>query len=317
MLISIIIPVYNASLYIERCMLSALNQTYPQIEYILVDDCSSDDSINKVNKIIANHSRKDKIKIFSHDKNKGASVARNTGIKQAVGEYIYFMDSDDELPSFCIDSLVSYVGSTPDIIIGEMKVINGNRKKYTKLCFNEGDKLGKKEIINAFLRSEWYEMTCNKLINRTFLVSNNIWFKESLSNNEDSLWSFMLAINAKSMIICKKETYHYYINANSLSKTKSENDINNTITILSDMNDIAYNEGIDSFLFSNYSLKTNIYLLKKLLFSNFSCNFIDASLKKSRDISKCYSYSIKNIFLVSKYYLLFITSKVRSLLMNL
>ena len=90
--ISIIIPVYNVEKYLRECLDSCINQTLADIEIICVDDCSPDNSI----KILEEYQAKDyRIKIFRHEKNKNLGAARNTGIQNAIGEYVWFVDSDD------------------------------------------------------------------------------------------------------------------------------------------------------------------------------------------------------------------------------
>ena len=90
MKVSIVIPVYNVSDYIEECLLSALNQTYEELEILLVDDASPDDSMAKARKIVDAHPCKDKVHFLSHDENRGLSAARNTGIRNSIGEFLFF-----------------------------------------------------------------------------------------------------------------------------------------------------------------------------------------------------------------------------------
>lgn len=105
MKVSIIIPVYNVSKYIERCLKSVLGQTWKDLEIILVDDCTPDDSMDIVRGILETSSRSDIVTILKHEKNRGLSAARNTGIRQATGNYLYFLDSDDYLPANGIELL--------------------------------------------------------------------------------------------------------------------------------------------------------------------------------------------------------------------
>ena len=94
MKVSIIIPVYNVDSYIETCLQSVFNQTYQNIEVIIVDDCGTDHSMEIVEKVVSTYKGTFSIKILHHNLNSGLSAARNTGIKNATGEYIYFLDSD-------------------------------------------------------------------------------------------------------------------------------------------------------------------------------------------------------------------------------
>ena len=263
-LVSIIIPIYNVSLYIERCLKSAFNQTYLHIEYILVDDATPDDSLTKVQNLLNNSPRKENVKIYHHENNRGLSAARNTGIQKATGEYIYFMDSDDELSIDCIEELIVLTTKeNPDFVIGEMKIINHERKKYPPLLLKNACILRNEEIINTFLYRKWYEMACSKLVNRQFFIDNELWFYEGIFH-EDVLWSFMLALKAKTMIVCKKETYHYYIHSQSISQAKSKRNVEDMIVVLERILHLVQPEQINIQLFGNYLNNMRIYLLKKL-----------------------------------------------------
>lgn len=104
MRISIIIPVYNVEKYISRCLLSVINQTYNDtIECIIINDCTSDNSMTIINELITTTINKNIIfKTINHTVNQGQSAARNSGIRVSTGEYLFFLDSDDEL---CINAL--------------------------------------------------------------------------------------------------------------------------------------------------------------------------------------------------------------------
>ena len=104
MKVSIIIPVYNVAPYVEECIQSVLRQDYKNLEIIIIDDCGTDNSMELVEELVKNSSRD--IVILKHDYNKGLSAARNTGIRRATGDYIFFLDSDDFIESYCISVLV-------------------------------------------------------------------------------------------------------------------------------------------------------------------------------------------------------------------
>ena len=104
MKVSIIVPVYNVAKYIERCLLSVLNQTWQDLEVILVNDCTLDDSMEIARRVVASHPRGTVVRCLEHEENRGLSAARNTGISASVGDYLYFLDSDDyisEATGFC------------------------------------------------------------------------------------------------------------------------------------------------------------------------------------------------------------------------
>lgn len=126
--ISIIIPVYNVEEYIERCILSVCKQSMNNIsvECILVNDNSPDKSIDKAKSLIESYSGEIMFKIVTHDQNQGLSSARNTGMKNATGKYLFFLDSDDFLEDMCIQELWNIVVNNPKV-----QMVMGN---YQYVC---------------------------------------------------------------------------------------------------------------------------------------------------------------------------------------
>ena len=128
--ISIITPVYNAEKYIERCVNSVLNQTYENIEFIIVNDGSTDNTAKILNRLKKNDSR---IMVI-HKKNEGVSKARNTALKKATGKYVLFVDADDWLESTMCEDLISHAEkNNSDVVICEY--------------YNYYEILDKKEIV--------------------------------------------------------------------------------------------------------------------------------------------------------------------------
>ena len=96
-MVTIIIPVYQVSAYVERCILSVMDQDYDAIECIIVDDATQDDSIEQCERLIERYNGPILFKILHHQYNRGLSAARNTGTDAASGDYLYYLDSDDEI----------------------------------------------------------------------------------------------------------------------------------------------------------------------------------------------------------------------------
>lgn len=96
--ISVVVPAYNVASYVERCLLSVLQQTRPAEECLIIDDASTDNSIALCERLIANYDGPTRFKILHHDHNRGLSAARNTGIDAATGNYIYFMGTGGRVP---------------------------------------------------------------------------------------------------------------------------------------------------------------------------------------------------------------------------
>ena len=118
MKVSIIIPLYNVAPYVEKCLLSVFKQTFSNIEVILIDDCGSDDTMKIVNRLLNVNKNELDIHVIQHNRNKGLSAARNTGIKVATGDYLFFLDSDDMLSEDCIEKMAFFAEKTcADIVM--------------------------------------------------------------------------------------------------------------------------------------------------------------------------------------------------------
>lgn len=212
MKVSIIIPIYNVEKYIYRCIFTLFKQTYKDIEYIFVDDATPDNSMIIVQDFIEQLDSKENIKILKHSKNKGLSCARNTGLQEAKGDYVYFLDSDDEITNDCIAKLVAPILKNKkmyDICCADYECVGGFVECELRV-FGEV-----KNIDKCFYRNLWYAMVPNKLYRRSFLLKNDLYFEEGIIH-EDELFSFMVACLAESMYIIRDKTYRYYVNPNSI-----------------------------------------------------------------------------------------------------
>ena len=191
-LVSIIIPIYKVEQYIIRCIDSVLNQTYRQLEIVMVDDCSPDQSLEIAKRYIQNSPKgRDLLyKYHRHECNRGQAAARNTGAKIATGDYLYFLDSDDEITADCIETLVreSENGSY-DAVCGDVEVIGDN----PLFAFNHqvGNYNKTHEIVKAYVDRNIYMVIWNKLLRRE--IVKGILFKE-VPKHEDELWSFTLVM---------------------------------------------------------------------------------------------------------------------------
>lgn len=219
--VSIIIPIYNAALYVEKSLLSALNQTYRNIEYILVDDCGNDDSMSIVEAIANNYPNKD-IKIVRHPQNMGASAARNTGLKNSTGEYVFFMDSDDTISDNCIElhlnAIQQHDADFSDAnfqIIGSRNIFNITKSAYY---------LHESDILIGCFNGQIHISPGNKLYKRSFIMSNNLRFVEGILI-EDTIWMFDIAKYAKCAVMIPDYTYHYCVRSGSVMTCVSTNSI--------------------------------------------------------------------------------------------
>lgn len=224
--VSFSIPIYNVELFVERALLSALNQTYDNIEYLLIDDKGQDNSMNIVKSIITNHPRKKDIRIIEHSHNIGTGEVRNTAIKNAQGKYIFFMDSDDEITPDCIDILVKEITLHDVDFVASSHVKRDlfgkiyNTHIYNDLLINNGPLSVAK--YRYYQNKNIYVMPWNKLYKLDFLKQNNIYCKPK-HLNEDCWFTYQVIIYANSCFLSSKKTLYYTINPKSTTgKTQAQ-----------------------------------------------------------------------------------------------
>ena len=159
-MVSIIIPLYNVENYVVKSLKSALAQTYSDIEYLLIDDCSTDHTMQVVKEYLSNHPRREAVRIIHHDKNFGLSAARNTGLSNVMGEYIYFMDSDDEIVANCIELHYNAIQlSRGDFTIANVQ-LQGKKSVHIRPI---KENVESQVPILSLFRREWSISACNKL----------------------------------------------------------------------------------------------------------------------------------------------------------
>lgn len=219
MKISIIIPVYNIKDYVQECILSVMNQSYTQsLECVIVNDCSDDGSLQVVESLLIGYKGNISFKVISLNKNRGLSAARNEGVRNCTGEYVYFLDGDDYLDKNCIQVFTNVLlHHEYDMIIADYKTF-GAKQVYPQLLLNEGEYKGN-DILAEYTKGNFYMMAWNKLIKKEFLLKNDIQFEEGLIH-EDDLWSFLIANRLESMYVISKITYYYRCHEQSIM-TKS------------------------------------------------------------------------------------------------
>jgi glycosyltransferase involved in cell wall biosynthesis len=242
---SIIVPIFNVSKYLSQCLDSIVNQEYPNFEVVLIDDGSTDDSgkiCDKYYSLFPNL-----IKVI-HQKNSGLGQARNRGVEEANGEYLFFIDSDDYLLSNCILSDISneIVLTKPDCLVIKSAFFDDALQK----CFKDKLKFYNKSISNAkrLVKERYYSFSAwSKIIKKTFLVKNGIYFEKGYS--EDCLWSAkILAYNPRLSSLLSKDIYCYRINRKgSITNVYQERATSDWAKILFDCYEI-YKTGVSKAL---------------------------------------------------------------------
>lgn len=201
--VSIIIPVYNSEKYISKCLDSVINQTYKNIEILVINDGSKDNSIN----ILSEYEKKDSRIIVIDKENEGVAKTRNMGIKKATGDYIMFIDNDDFIDS---DYVETYLKNTDyDIVIGSYKRTDINGEILFKYNLNE-DSIWSKYIVLA----PWA-----KLYKKDFLIKNNIEFL-NYGIGEDVYFNLLCYSKTNNIKVINDFKYNWFYNNESVSNTK-------------------------------------------------------------------------------------------------
>ena len=140
--VSILVPVYNVAAFIEKCARSLFEQTFADIEYVFVDDCSPDNSVEILQRVLEDYpERKSCVKILRHEVNKGVSSARNTALRNASGDYVFFVDSDDFLELDAIALLLDKAkGTNVDIVLCDIKNLYNNRTEIDNIVLPKSSK---------------------------------------------------------------------------------------------------------------------------------------------------------------------------------
>lgn len=233
-LVSIIIPVYNVEKYLKKCVDSLLNQSYRNIEVLLVNDGSTDSSPDICDYYCAID---DRVKCF-HKVNGGQGSARNVGIKNASGVFLYFLDSDDYIDSSLFSSVIPYM-----------------LENNLDLCFFSADVVledGEKWDENDYRRNSKYEPKDGKTLftqlrnNNEYIVSNCLFItkKEIIDNNqllvpegmfyEDNYFLFQLMMVAMKVGVINKSLYYRRVHANSTMTHKEdyEKKVNSALKVI-------------------------------------------------------------------------------------
>ncbi len=207
-LVSIIVPVYNVAIYLQKCLYSIVNQTYENWECILVNDGSTDNSEDICRKFTNDDCR---FKLISQE-NEGVSAARNRGIDTAKGEYISFVDGDDYIEPIFLETLVK------KMIDVDICVVDAIMENFSmpKLCQNDNEEsiiVDLPNAINEVFNGQINACTTNKIFRSDLIKRNNIRFDTSISNYEDGLFliEYLCNMKSKSIIHIKSKLYHYVV----------------------------------------------------------------------------------------------------------
>ena len=271
-LISIIVPCYNVEAFINKSLESVYTQSYNNWECLLIDDGSKDKTKLEINTWLEKDSR---FKYFYQD-NQGLSGARNTGLKKAQGDFVYFFDSDDLLDTITLENLFFLVDEDIDVVIGENAITKGQTNQVSdylehysqtlKKLHNQNKELLKLAVENPIICVAW-----NKLYRKSFLDKHNLIFKRGILH-EDELWFFETLFHARAIIFNDKATYYYNVaNVNSITNNFGLRNLDSYLEIIEFIDKKYYQESsinndkeISSIYLTHLKIKAIQHCYKKL-----------------------------------------------------
>lgn len=291
-IVSIIIPAYNVEKYLARCLDTVLAQTYRNIEIIVVNDGSTDNTLS----IAESYSAIDNRIIIIVQENQGLSIARNVGVDASHGDYIYFLDADDFISKNAIENLLDFAEKN-NLDIAEGRTVHYYDENHQSLSgFDLGDEpviLQEISEIYTFFISDKKRggQAWNKLIRKSFLINNNIKFIADLIS-EDIVWFYVSVLPMIKRIGFIPSITYYYIKNNATSITKSYS--------------IKH---IKSFLFIVKQIMNSSFLYNCILnVQDTMCNdFIYYAIRQlsmleiNKELRKKYFFEIKDVVMSSQY----------------
>jgi glycosyltransferase involved in cell wall biosynthesis len=255
-IVSVIVPAYNAEKTIEKCLDSLLNQTLKNIEIIVINDCSKDNTLKILKKY------KNKIKLLDNKKNLGPAGSRNRGLDAATGDYIGFVDSDDWVALNMFELMSSKMDDEVDLVAcsrinvsknGEKKIINTNKDTDAK----------------AFTKTSNYN--CDKLFKRSIIEKHKLRMPEQYSYAEDFAFGIRYKYYANKMCILEEPLYYYLADSEGSITNSYKRNLLNIINVLEDMNTFfKENNAFEKYEKELVELSAGFYVRRTREFKNFN-----------------------------------------------
>jgi glycosyltransferase involved in cell wall biosynthesis len=279
--VSILVPVYNVESYIEKCARSLFAQTYQNIEFVFVNDCTTDQSILVLKKLIESFStRKSQIKILEHPHNKGIGATRNTLLAAATGDYLLWVDSDDFISEEAVEILVSEIIKIDSDLISSDSYYFYRGEGKSEL-FSQNLPANSKQYIEALACHQVRAAVWGTLSKHELWVNNKISFSDTMTFGEDYFATIQLFYFAKS-IQSIHFPFYYYNQANINSYTtgyKTESHFKSLLNLFGKL---------ESFFSAQNAENEYSMFLKKAIITEFS----SLLLHTTRDLRRKYSWVI-------------------------
>lgn len=256
--VSVIVTIYNREKYLRDCVCSLFEQTLDDVEFIFVDDASTDNSMSVLDGVLMLYpSRKKQVKILRKSTNGGRALARQTGIDNVTGEYVIHVDSDDWVDRDMLELLYTKATETNADIVGCN--VTHEYGKYQRV-FKQNYSGDVDEDIRRLLNGEIFPSLCTSLTRTSLIKENHISFPQGLDTGEDLLFNLNLYLHAHCVVGIDNPSYHYRHTEDSGSFQHTEKSIKSVIDVArrieSLMKDTGNYEKYESdILFRKFSMK--------------------------------------------------------------
>lgn len=262
-MISVIVPVYNAEKFVEKCIESVQAQTYMDWQMILVDDGSKDNSLE----VCQGYAKKDNRISVIHQENAGAGAARNTGLAKATGDYVVFIDSDDYVDK---DYFALLAKHNEDVVFIDVQAVDENGKVVRDEFLSVYKNLSKDDFMRSQMTGKINWGGVRKVVKREILERNNIKYTDH-KVGEEALFTYSSVFYSKSIAFIEKPVYFYIQRDDSLSRTKMDDPWGEVAIALKEQtkSNGSYNEYADTV---NAFILTAAAVSSDRLASNYSKN---------------------------------------------
>lgn len=306
--ITVVIPIYNVGKYIEKCARSLFEQTLQDMEYIFINDCTPDNSMDVLERVINDYSnRKPQIRIYKMRINSGLAAVRAKGIKMATGDYIIHCDSDDWVDVDLYEKMYSKALQTEaDIVICDIKDIYQSR---SFVRYNPEFTLNAKETIKNFYKECFHLSTANKLVRRSIFIENQLFPYEGINMWEDNGLMYRVFYYAQGLTQVRGTYYNYNrCNEGSITSGYGKDAVNQMIKCAQLLTDFFQSkpdavEFAECISFIQYLAKINLIATDFSGIKQFNSIFPETKNPPSGFDRNAFSYKGKIRYFFVKYHL--------------
>lgn len=261
--VTVIITIYNRERFIGECARSLLEQTLDDVEFLFVDDASTDNSLSVLQAVLDNYpARRHMAHVLRMKQNGGRAVARQTGVDQATGEYIIHVDSDDWIDNDMLELLYLKAKETGADIVG-CNITHEYKKCQTVFKQSYFDSIN--DNISGLLNGKIFPSLCTSLTRTILIKNNNIRFSRGVDTGEDLLFNLQLYLHANKVIGIENPSYHYRHTEESGSYNLTEKDIKSVIDVAIRIDELMkqtdnYEKFKYDILFRKFSMKCGLVM---------------------------------------------------------